>query len=88
MINPDLYPDVDVFSCPLSKGGKLTIVRGGWGRQDAKQYMNDVVRELMEGRLHNQFVEIHLDIPQVRVIIEGVNDFDYIPLKEVIAFSK
>lgn len=88
MINPELFPDVDIFTQELAYGGKLTIVRGGWGRQDAKRYMDNVVTELMEGKLHNQFVEIHLDIPQVRVVIEGINNFDYTTLDKFLNYSK
>ena len=88
MIDPKEFPDVDVFTQPLAKGGCITIVRGGWGRQDAKSYMDSAVSLLMEGRLHNQFIEIHMDIPQVRVIIEGINNFDYCSLEEYLCTSK
>jgi len=82
MINPDQYPDVDIFQQQIDDGRAiLTILRGGWTKDYPKQYMDMVVSEFMEGKLHNQFVEIHLDIPQVRIIIERINDIHFDELK-------
>ncbi len=82
MIDANKYPDVDVYQQLIAEGlARLTILRGGWTKDYPKQYMDVVVSEFMEGRLHNQFVEIHLDIPQVRVIIEGINDIHFDDLK-------
>ena len=78
MIDANRYPDVDVYQQIIADGSaRLTILRGGWTKDYPKQYMDVVVSEFMEGRLHNQFVEIHLDIPQVRVIIEGINNIHF-----------
>ena len=85
MIDANKYPDVDVYQQLIAKGrARLTILRGGWTKDYPKQYMDVVVSEFMEGRLHNQFVEIHLDVPQVRVIIEGINDLPYQTLSDFI----
>jgi hypothetical protein len=82
MIDVNRYPDVDVYQQQIAEGAaRLTILRGGWTKDYPQQYMDEVVSEFMEGKLHNQFVEIHLDIPQVRVIIEGINDIHYDDLK-------
>ena len=88
MKNLDDYTDVDVFEHSLPQGGKLTILRGGWYKENPKSYMDMVVCDYMEHRLHNQFVEIHMDIPQVRVIIEGINDFKYTDLKTFLGKRK
>lgn len=78
MINLDQFPDVDIKQTTIDDGrGKITILRGGWTRPDAKTYMDEAVRQFMEYKLHNQFVEIHLDIPQVRIIVEGINDIHF-----------
>ena len=79
MIDSNLYPDVDIVQAPIREG-MVTILRGGWTRPDAKTYMDEAVRLFVENRLINQFVEIHLDIPQVRVIIEGINDITFDPI--------
>lgn len=79
MIDPRQFPDVDIVQAPIREG-TVTILRGGWTRPDAKTYMDEVVRQFVEQRLINQFVEIHLDIPQVRVIVEGINDITFDPI--------
>ena len=80
MIDPRQFPDVDIVQAPIGGRGTVTILRGGWTRPDAKTYMDEVVRQFVERRLINQFVEIHLDIPQVRVIVEGINDITFDPI--------
>lgn len=84
MIDPRQFPDVDIVQAPIGGRGIVTILRGGWTRADAKTYMDEAVRQFVENKLINQFVEIHLDIPQVRVIIEGINDIDYQPIQEFV----
>lgn len=83
MINSTDYPDVDVFHQKLDRGrGSLTILRGGWNVPNPKAYMDEVVRQYVEDRLYNQFIEIHLDIPQVRIVLEGINDLTYVDISE------
>ena len=84
MIDPRQFPDVDIVQTPIGERGTVTILRGGWTRADAKTYMDDAVRQFVENRLINQFVEIHLDIPQVRIIVEGINDIIYQPIQEFV----
>lgn len=84
MINPIQFPDVDIYRQKLDRGkGLLTILRGGWNVPNPKAYMDEAVRQYVEDRLHNQFIEIHLDIPQVRVIIEGINDIQYTDIADL-----
>lgn len=83
MIDINQFPDVDVFQQKLERGrGMLTILRGGWNEPNPKAYMDEAVRQFVEDRLYNQFIEIHLDIPQVRVIIEGINDINYTDIRD------
>ena len=89
MIDANKYPDVDVYQQLIAEeSARLTILRGGWTKDYPKQYMDVVVSEFMEGKLHNQFVEIHLDIPQVRVIIEGINEIHFDDLKTFLEILK
>lgn len=82
MIDINQFPDVDIIQTTIDEGrGTITILRGGWTRPDAKTYMDEAVRQFVENRLINQFVEIHLDIPQVRVIVEGINDIHFDPIR-------
>ena len=83
MIDINQFSDVDVFQQKLERGrGMLTILRGGWNVTNPKAYMDEAVRQFVGDRLHNQFIEIHLDIPQVRVIIEGINDINYTEIRD------
>lgn len=86
MIDFENFPDVDVYESPLKdSSAKLYVLRGGWNHPTPKQYMDEAVREFIETTLHNQFVEIHLDIPQVRVLIVGINDLPYKSIEQYYA---
>ena len=83
-LDPQKFPDVDIYQSPLKDSSSvLYILRGGWNNPFPKLYMDEVVREFVGSTLHNQFIEIHLDIPQVRVIIVGINDLPYHTTKEL-----
>lgn len=68
------YEDVEIKEFPVTNG-KITILRGGLNKP--KSYMDHVVSEYVGHAMHNQFIEIFLDNPYVRVIVTGINDFDY-----------
>lgn len=57
--------------------GKIAILRGGIGVSNPKAFMDNAVSKYVARELYNQFVEIHLDNPWVRVIIKGINDVQY-----------
>ena len=83
MIDINQFPDVDVFQQRLDRGrGMLTILRGGWNVSNPKAYMDEAVRQFVDNKLYNQFIEIHLDIPQVRVIIEDINEITYTGIRD------
>lgn len=72
-----IYDDVQI--CEITEGDKkISIIRGGINKP--KSYMDKVVREYTRGELHNQFIEIFLDNPYVRIIVSGINDFQYVNL--------
>lgn len=77
------YADVEIFEQEIkTKKGrrfKVAVLHGGFTQEYPKEYMDNVVAEYTKGYLHNQFVESHLDMPWVRVILTGINDLDYIP---------
>jgi hypothetical protein len=72
---------VEIFEQHLKQGdrnvGKVAILRGGLGTDNPTGFMNDEVSKYVGQSGFNQFVEIHLDNPWVRVIISGINDLDY-----------
>lgn len=69
------YDDVQIKEFPVENGGMIAILRGGLNKP--KSYMDGVVSEYVGHVLHNEFIEIFLDNPYVRVIVTGINDFNY-----------
>lgn len=69
------YDDVQIKEFRVENGGVITILRGGLNKP--KSYMDNIVSEYVGDEIHNQFIEIFLDNPYVRVIVSGINDFDY-----------
>lgn len=84
MENFKQFMDVDIYQQELDRGnGMLTILRGGWDKSDSKKYMDEVVRQYVANRPHNQFVEIHQDIPEMRVIIENLGNLTFQSLETI-----
>lgn len=79
------YPDVEIFEQDIEteKGQryKIAVLRGGFTQEYPKEYMDGVVSEYTSHYLHNQFVESHLDMPWVRVVLTGINELDYVPFE-------
>lgn len=57
--------------------GSVTIMCGGFNSENPKYVMDNIIREYTGSKEYNDFVEIFLDNPYVRVIIEGINELDY-----------
>lgn len=70
-----VYKDVQIKEFHVENGGVIAILRGGINKP--KSYMDNVVSEYVGHAMHNQFIEIFLDNPYVRVIVTGINNFDY-----------
>jgi len=72
---------IEIFEQELKKGdkkvGKVAILRGGLNSENPTAVMNDAVSTYVERKGHNQFIEIHLDNPWVRVVIDGINEVKY-----------
>lgn len=75
--------DVEIFEQDLMrdgrKVGKVAILRGGLDTANPTAIMNTAVLKYVKSTGHNQFVEIHLDNPWVRVVIDGINELEYKP---------
>lgn len=61
---------------------KIAILQGGFGHPNPKEFMDLKVAEYTRGCLHNQFVESHLDMPWVRIVLKGINELDCRPLED------
>lgn len=70
-----VYEDVEIKEFHVENGGVIAILRGGLNKP--KSYMDYVVSEYVGHAMHNQFIEIFLDNPYVRVVVTGINDFNY-----------
>lgn len=73
--------DIEIFEQEITlKGGrkgKIAILRGGLGKENPTEFMNEAVSKYVGDKMYNEFIEIFLDNTWVRVIISGINDFEY-----------
>ena len=59
--------------------GKVAILKGGIGAINPKAVMDKAVSEYVTHNVYNQFVEIHLDNPWIRIVVKGINEVHYEP---------
>ncbi len=57
-----------------NRGASMYILYGGFSQPDPQQYLDEAVREFVEGEVYNEFVESSMDNPWYRIIIFGVNN--------------
>lgn len=69
---------------PKNDKKRMVILRGGINQENPKKFMDDVVSKYVEGELYNEFIEVFLDNPWVRVLIFGINELNY----EELSFDK
>ncbi|MBQ6277116.1 MAG: hypothetical protein IJK62_10505 [Bacteroidales bacterium] len=70
--------EVQIFEQKLDKGkGSISILCGGFNAINPKLFMDDVVSNYVNGEIYNEFIEIFLDNPYVRVIITGINEIEF-----------
>ena len=71
--------DLQIFEQKLDDGnGTITILLGGMNEPNPKAYMDGTVSKYVTGELYNEFIEIFLDNPYVRVIISGINEIKFV----------
>ncbi len=75
--------NIEIFEQELTKNnkpvGKLAVIRGGLNTDNPTALLNDAVSKYVNNNGYNEFVEINLDNPWIRVIIFGINDLEYKP---------
>jgi hypothetical protein len=75
--------NIEIFEQDLTKNstkvGKLAILRGGLNTDNPTAMMNLAVSDYVGTTGFNEFVEIYLDNPWVRVIVSGINDLEFKP---------
>jgi len=80
------FLDVEVFEQTLiaksgNQNGRIAVLRGGLDSDKPTSYMSAAVTSFVGSKLYNEFVEIYLDNPWVRVIIFDINKTEYEPFK-------
>jgi hypothetical protein len=72
---------VEIFEQPLCKDGrevgKVAFLRGGLNTDNPMGIMKEAVSEYVNTKGYNEFIEIHMDNPWVRVIVSGINKVNY-----------
>lgn len=69
--------DIKIYEQLLDGGkGTLSILFGGLGESNPKAYMDMVVSDYVADEMYNEFIEVFLDNPYVRVIITGINEIE------------
>ncbi len=73
--------DVEIFEQLLKNGdvvvGKIAIIRGGVNTNNPTELLNAAVSEYVGNTGYNEFVEIFLDNPWIRVITSGINEINF-----------
>ncbi|MBL0202352.1 MAG: hypothetical protein IPP81_20005 [Chitinophagaceae bacterium] len=57
--------------------GKVAIIRGGLNTDNPTGLLNLAVSQYVENTGYNEFVEIFLDNPWVRVVMSGINEINF-----------
>ena len=83
--------DVKIFDQDLKNPdgnivGKLAILVGGLRAEDPKSFMDRAVLNYVGSKLHNQYIEIHLDNPWTRVLTSGINKLELRELNDTDKF--
>lgn len=73
---------IEIFEQELKKNnnitvGKVAILRGGLNTDNPTSIMNEAVFNYVGNKGYNDFIEVFLDNPWVRVVISGINELDY-----------
>ena len=74
---------MEIFQQNLMNGnrvvGRIAIIRGGLNEENPTAVLNNAVSNYVGQTPYNEFVEIYLDNPWVRVIVSGINELNYQP---------
>ncbi|WP_141491743.1 hypothetical protein [Longimonas halophila] len=72
---------IEIFEQYLTNGddkkGKMAILRGRPQSENPTSLMNDAVSKYVDNSPYNEFIEIEMDNPWVRVVVGGINKLNY-----------
>ncbi len=73
--------DVEIFEQLLKNKdqvvGKIAVIRGGLNTDNPTGLLNAAVSEYVQNTGFNEFVEIYLDNPWIRVVMSGINEIEF-----------
>jgi len=78
MNNVDIY-EQQLLDEKEQAVGKMAVLRVAPQIQDPESIMTKAVTKYVGNNPYNEFVEIYLDNPWIRVIIGGINKLDFEP---------
>jgi hypothetical protein len=81
MPNIQIY-EQEVKNANKNTVGKVAILRGGLGADNPKEIMDNAVSTYVGEKPYNEFIEIFLDNPWVRIIVSGINELNYQEFKD------
>ena len=59
-----------------TKVGEFAMLIGGINFQDPDKVLEDAVSHYVNNEGYNEYVDIHLDNPWVRVVVKGIDQFE------------
>lgn len=74
--------NIEIYEKIIDDNSKIAILRGGLGSENPKKIMDDAVSKYVENKPHNEFIEIFLDNPWVRVIVGNIDQLNYQQFKD------
>lgn len=73
---------ITIFEKPIdfhnATVGKIAILRCGSSEGNPTEVINAAVKKYVGVKGYNEFVEIYLDNPWIRVVVGGINEFDFV----------
>lgn len=72
----------DLFDELGHKNAKLAIIRGGLRSDNPISYMEAAVHKYVKNNPYQEFTEIYLDNPWVRLILVDITEFNYKPFNK------
>ena len=73
---------VEISENPIVVNGKrvgtIAVLRGGLGHPNPRAFMDEKVSEYTERCLHNAFICPDPPMPWIRIVINCINDLDYV----------
>lgn len=74
--------EIEIFETELGNDCKIAILRGGLHSDNPTAIMNEAVATYVGNKGYNEFVEVFLDNPWVRIVVGGINTLVFEEFKD------